>query len=122
MHFSGYGTSAGALCLEDKLGKTHPVQPDALADLFELVAEHVECVILNACYSENQANAIARHINYVIGTSQAISDRAAIAFAVGFYQALGAGCSIEEAYKFGRAQIGLQGIPEKLMLVLIKKS
>jgi hypothetical protein len=33
--------------------------------------------------------------------SQAIGDKAAIEFAVGFYDALGAGRSIEFAYKLG---------------------
>lgn len=122
VHFSGHGTSAGSLCLEDQLGKTHPVQPDALAALFELVADQVQCVVLNACYSETQATAIStKHISYVIGMSQALGDKAAIAFAVGFYQALGGGRSIEDAYKFGCVQIRLQGIPEHLTPVLIKK-
>jgi hypothetical protein len=122
VHFSGHGTSAGALCLEDRQGRTHTVEPDALAALFELVADQVQCVVLNACYSEIQVNAIAIHIPYVIGMSQAIGDKAAIAFAVGFYQALGGGRSIEDAYKFGCVQIRLQGIPEHLTPVLVKKS
>ncbi len=121
VHFSGHGTSAGALCLEDQSGKTHPVEPDALEALFELVADQVRCVVLNACYSEIQANAIGKHIPCVIGMSQAIGDKAAIAFAVGFYQALGGGRSIEDAYKFGSVQIRLQGIPEHLTPVLITK-
>jgi hypothetical protein len=49
VHFAGHGTSTGELCFEDILGKTQPVQPDALASLFELVAEQVSCVVLNAC-------------------------------------------------------------------------
>ena len=60
-------------------------------------------------------------IDYVIGMSSTIGDRAAIAFAVGFYQALGAGRSIEDAYELGRAQIGLQNIPENLTPVLLKR-
>jgi hypothetical protein len=40
-------------------------------------------------------------VGHVIGTRRAIDDKAAIAFAVGFYQALGAGRTIEDAYKLG---------------------
>lgn len=120
VHFAGHGTSTGALCLEDQLGRVRPVNSDDLAALFELVADQVECVVLNACYSEMQAKAIAIHIPYVIGMRRAIGDKAAIAFAVGFYQALGGGRSIEDAYKFGCVQIRLQGIPEHLTPVLIK--
>jgi hypothetical protein len=121
VHFSGHGTPTGALCFEDLAGKTHPIDPDALAALFEQFSGQVNCVILNACYAEIQAKAIAKHIKYVIGMNQAIGDKAAIAFAIGFYQALGGGRSIEEAYKFGCVQIQLQNIPEHLTPVLIKK-
>ncbi len=121
VHFSGHGMSTGELCFEDVLGKTQPVQPDALANLFELVAEQVSCVVLNACYSEIQAKAIAEHIPFVLGMNQAIGDKAAIAFAVGFYKALGAGRSFEDAYKFGRVEIQLESIPEHLTPVLFVK-
>ncbi|HOC21391.1 MAG TPA: CHAT domain-containing protein [Anaerolineae bacterium] len=121
VHFSGHGTSTGALCFENQTGQTQLVQPDALAALFEQFAEEVKCVLLNACYSETQAKAIGKHIKYVIGMNQAIGDKAAIAFAIGFYQALGAGRTIEDAYKLGCVQIRLQGIPEHLTPVLIKE-
>jgi hypothetical protein len=121
VHFSGHGMATGALCFENQMGETHPIQPDALAALFEQFASQVKCVVLNACYSEIQANAIAEHIDYVVGMNQAIGDKAAIAFAIGFYQALGAGRTIEEAYKLGCVQIRLQGVPEHLTPVLVKK-
>ena len=122
VHFSGHGTSEGALCFEDETGQVHFVQPDALAALFEQFAGQVSCVLLNACYSEIQAKAIAEHIDYVIGMNKAIGDKAAIAFTIGFYQALGAGRPIEDAYKFGCVQIRLVVIiPEHLTPVLIKK-
>jgi hypothetical protein len=121
VHFSGHGTSTGALCFENQTGQIQLVQPDALAALFEHFSSQVNCVLLNACYSEIQAKAIAEHIEYVVGMNQAIGDKAAIAFAIGFYQALGAGKLIEDAYKLGCVQIRLQGIPEHLTPVLIKK-
>ncbi|MEH2375791.1 CHAT domain-containing protein [Nostoc sp.] len=121
VHFSGHGTSTGELCFEDLLGKYQPVQLDALAALFELVAEQINCVVLNACYSEAQAKAIADHIPFVIGMNKAIGDQAAIAFAVGFYKALAAGRTIDQAYKFGCVEIRLQGIAEHLTPVLYTK-
>lgn len=120
IHFSGHGTSSGALCFENKVGETHPIQPEALAALFEQFANHLDCVVLNACYSVTQARAIAKHIRNVVGMNKAIGDKAAIAFSIGFYQALGAGRSIEEAYKLGCVQIRLENIPEHLTPVLIK--
>ncbi|MBW4430004.1 MAG: CHAT domain-containing protein [Nostoc desertorum CM1-VF14] len=119
VHFSGHGTSSGELCFESLSGITQLVMPDALAALFEQFANHVNCVILNACYSANQADAISQQIPYVIGMNKMIGDRAAIAFTVGFYQAIGAGKTIEEAYKLGVVQIRLQGIPEHFTPKLI---
>lgn len=121
VHFSGHGTEEGALCFEDEAGESHFVQPDALAALFEQFTDSVKCVLLNACFSEMQADAIGKHIDYVIGMNQEISDKAAISFAIGFYQALGAGRSIEDAYNFGCVQIRLQNIDEHLTPVLIRK-
>ncbi len=121
VHFSGHGTPNGAVCFENEIGERQDVQPDALAALFEQFADQVNCVVLNACYSDVQARAIAKHINYVIGMNTEIGDKAAIAFALGFYQALGAARTIEDAYKLGCVQIRLQGISEHLTPVLIKK-
>ena len=84
-------------------------------------SHHVNCVLLNACYSKDQAKAISKHINYVIGMNKSVSDEASIAFTIGFYQALGAGRTIEEAYELGCAHIELLGISEYQTPVLIKK-
>ena len=121
IHFSGHGDDTGALCFENQIGQVHTVQPESLAALFQHFSKNIKCVLLNACYSEIQAKAISEHIKFVIGMNAAIGDRAAIAFTIGFYQALGAGQSIEESYKLGVIQIQLQGIPEHLTPVLIKK-
>jgi hypothetical protein len=121
IHFSGHGKSTGELCFENEVGKVQPVKPDALAAMFKLFKQQVNCVVLNACYSEIQAVAIAQHIPFVIGMNDAIGDKAAIAFAVGFYKALAANRSIEDAYQFGRVEIQLQGIPEHLKPVLYIK-
>ncbi|MER3493623.1 MAG: hypothetical protein C4323_15630 [Mastigocladus sp. ERB_26_2] len=121
VHFSGHGTGDDGLVFEDETGAAKLVDGEALAGLFALFAEEVECVVLNGCYSEVQAAAIAQHVNYVIGMKKAIADKAAIEFAVGFYDALGSGKSVEFAYKFGCAAIRLAGIPEQLTPTLKKK-
>ncbi|BAY20584.1 hypothetical protein NIES2100_03260 [Calothrix sp. NIES-2100] len=121
IHFSGHGTGDEGLVFEDETGSAKLVDGEALAGLFELFSEQVECVVLNGCYSEVQAEAIAQHVNYVIGMKKAIPDKAAIEFAVGFYDALGAGKPVEFAHKFGCAAIRLAGIPQQLTPVLKKK-
>lgn len=109
------------LVFEDEMEREKLVSGGALAGLFELFTDEVQCVILNGCYSEVQARAIAEHVPYVIGMNDAISDKAAIEFSVGFYKALGAGRPIEFAYKMGCNAIQIEGIPEHLTPVLISK-
>jgi formylglycine-generating enzyme required for sulfatase activity len=108
VHFCGHGGGESGLVFESDEVREQWLQTSALSDLFRLCAQHVECVLLNACYSEVQANAMVEHINYVIGMSQTIQDNAAIAFSKGFYRALGYNHSIEEAYEFGCNAIQLE--------------
>ncbi|MBI3522333.1 MAG: CHAT domain-containing protein [Chloroflexi bacterium] len=119
VHFSGHGTSQGAVCLENDDGSSQPVPPEVLAKLFGLVKASTEVVVLNACYSEKQGAAIAKHVKYVIGMSDAIADKDAIAFSVGFYQGIGAGRSIVDAYSAGCVLMDLKGIPGHLTPVLV---
>ncbi len=121
VHFSGHGAGKNGLVFEDVTGQEKLVSSEALASLFKLFSSRVECVVLNACYSDFQAKAISQYINYVIGMSQSIGDKAAIEFSVGFYTALGAGESIEFAYELGCNAIQLEGISEDLTPVLYKK-
>lgn len=114
VHFCGHGAGADGLALEDNSGQMQLVSSEAIARLFKLFQGTVECVVLNACYSEVQAEAIHQHIDYVIGMSDEIGDRAAIKFAVGFYDGIGANRSYEDAFEFGLNAIDLEGLPETL--------
>lgn len=107
VHFCGHGTGKKGLVFEDRQGNSDLVSTDTLRDFFELFKNRVSCVVMNACYSEVQAEAINQHIQYVVGMNQAIQDKAAIAFSIGFYQALGYGKSVEDAFKFGTNAIQL---------------
>jgi CobQ/CobB/MinD/ParA nucleotide binding domain/CHAT domain len=121
IHFAGHGHGGdkAGLVFEDEVGNFKLVNGTALGALFELFADRVECVLLNACYSVVQANAISQYIPYVIGISQEIGDRAAIAFSVSFYDALSAGRDIEFAFKLGCASIRMEGFDKTP--VLLKK-
>lgn len=120
VHFSGHGAGSEGLALENNSGQMQLVKTETLARLFEFF-DSIECVLLNACYSEAQAEAIYQHVDCVIGMNRAIGDRAAIEFAVGFYDALGADRSYEDAYECGRLNIDLEGIPESSTPVLKSK-
>ena len=123
VHFCGHGLGHQGLVLEAELGKRQLISTQALVGLFELLVNQVECVILNACFSDAQAAVIGEQINYVIGTKNAIRDDAAIAFSQGFYTALFSGEKIESAYKFGKSNIQLEipGLQRKLVPVNTKE-
>lgn len=123
VHFSGHGAGQEGLVFEDAIGQEKLVDSEALAELFELFSDQVECVVLNACYSKFQAEAIAQHIDYVIGMSKEIGDNAAIKFSVGFYTALGAGRPFKFAYKLGcnAIRLELERTPEYLTPIIWEK-
>jgi hypothetical protein len=123
VHFCGHGEGEQGLVLEDETGAVKLVSTEGLASLFSLFStKGLSCVLLNACYSEVQAKAIARHIDSVIGMNQSIGDRAAIEFATSFYDALGAGESVNFAFALGVNAMQLQGIREDHIPKLIQKS
>lgn len=105
VHFCGHGSGEEGIAFEDESGQAKLVGTDALSGFFELFAANLECVVLNACYSEVQAEAIAKHIPYVVGMKRAIGDAAAIEFATAFYDALGAGESFEFAFKLACGRV-----------------
>ena len=107
IHFCGHGSGQEGLIFKVDGGGEQRVRASALASLFRLF-ESVKCVLLNACYSEEQATAIAQYTDYVIGMSNTIQDNAAIAFSKGFYTALGEDCSIERSFEFGKNAIQLE--------------
>jgi N-acetyl-anhydromuramyl-L-alanine amidase AmpD/lysophospholipase L1-like esterase len=121
IHFSGHGEEEG-LCLETENGTTKLIGKSALDSLFSSFSRSVQCVLLNACYSKEQAEVIFKHIPYVIGMQQAIEDEAAIAFAVGFYQAIGEGEDIETAYNIGMASMAMEAEDQKEIPVLLQKT
>lgn len=111
VHFCGHGAGTHGLVLENNSGQMQLVSTESLARLFKSFQD-IECVLLNACYSETQAAAIHQHIDCVIGMNQPIGDKAAIKFAVGFYDALGAGRTYEACFELGCASLDLEGITE----------
>jgi len=80
-----------------------PAQP--LANLLQLCDEHLECVVLNSCYSDVQGNAIANSVPITIGMRDVVADNVAIKFSQGFYDAIGAGKSYEKAFEWGKVAI-----------------
>jgi Cdc6-like AAA superfamily ATPase len=107
VHFCGHGTGERGLVLGEEGGE-QTVTTEAITTLCKLFTNDINCVVLNACDTDQQAERMVQHINYVIGMNQAILDDAAYFFAVGFYRGLSYGESVERAYALGCNAIELQ--------------
>jgi len=111
VHFSGHGSQSG-LCFQTAEGRTQVVSPAAIAEAFGAAGASVRLVVLNACYSEPQADALLAYIDHVVGIGGTIHEETARVFAIGFYGGLGEHESIAVAYRQGQAAIDLQGLPD----------
>ncbi len=113
IHFSGHGSSAEEIILVDSQGLAQAVSKKALINLFKTFKGNIQVVLLNACYSQSQAEGIIEHVPCAIGMSNSIGDKAAISFAASFYRAIGFGRSVREAFEQGLAALMLEGIDEE---------
>jgi hypothetical protein len=85
------------------------VSTTALQATFGAAGSSVKLVVLNACYSEVQAEALVTHVDCVVGVRGWISYDGARNFAIGFYGGLAERESVFTAYKQGCAAVGLEG-------------
>lgn len=121
VHFSGHATGQ-ELVLEDERGEPHLVPPDALAELLSAHSPPIECVLLNACYTDIQGQLISLGVPYTIAISGAISDAAAIEFSRGFYDAIAAGRDFEFAFQEGHRAVRLMNLSDGFTPVLYKET
>jgi hypothetical protein len=120
LHFSGHGSREKGIILEADDGADQAVDGPRLARLLGQFNQNLRCVVLNACYSEEQAHAIAQEVDCVIGMATAVEDTAAIRFAAVFYEALAYGSDVRAAYELGRADVvvgemGQDAVPQLIV-------
>jgi CHAT domain-containing protein len=130
VHFSGHGIDAnsnnitGGIFLQDDKGEAVLVSGEALAGMFGVLLRKIdiEVVLLNSCYSEEQAKTIAEHVPYVIGINDSVKDGVAIEFAAGFYRSMSQyRDEIDFAFDLAKNQIQLTGLPQEDAPVMFKK-
>ncbi len=112
LHFSGHGSPSGEIILNNSQGQAQSVSPEALAELLAVLQGRIECVVLNACFSLEKADALADKVSCVVGMSKEIGDRSAVTFAAGFYRGLGFGRGYYSAFELGRNEIKLLNLPD----------
>jgi esterase/lipase superfamily enzyme len=114
VHFSGHGSPTGEIVLEGAGGKAEAVRGRALAGLFDTL-RGTELIVLNACYSDEQARTLAKVVPQVIGMSREIGDEDALRFAAGFYRGLAFGRDYATAFRLGCNEIDLAGLPDAVV-------
>ena len=87
VHFSGHGSRAQSILFVDDQGKRKPVTKAALVQVFQALRGNIRLVLLNACSTRPQAEAVAGTIDCTIGMREPIGDAAAIVFSASFYRA-----------------------------------
>jgi hypothetical protein len=111
-HFSGHGDAFTGIAVTNDRGGVQPVPPAALSDLFGILRGGLRCVVLNACYTDEQARAIAAHVPCVVGMRSRVRDDTAIRFAAGFYEGIAHARSIRVAFELGRNRLDLHSQPD----------
>lgn len=109
VHFSGHGDAAGLVVIGDD-GRPQPVTPAALTKMIQTTAGTARLAVLNACYSDAQAEALRDAVGCAIGMRGTITDEAARAFAVGLYRGLGYRRSVRNAYEQAEATLDGKGL------------
>ena len=91
-------------------GRAQVVTAQALHDTFGAAGSSVKLVVLSACYSDEQAEALRAHVDCIVGMRGSFGDDAARNFAIGFYGGLGERESVDAAFRQGCAAISLEGL------------
>ena len=107
LHFSGHGDPRGIL-LRGEQEDIKVVGAEALAQTLSLF-NHLEGVVLNACYTAGHAARIAEALPFAIGMEGLMSEQGAQLFAYVFYRAVANGVEIPRAFGEAVASLALEG-------------
>jgi hypothetical protein len=110
VHFAGHGNPDGEILLAGDDGEPQSVTPDALKKLFTALKDNIRVAVFNACFSKPQAQAVTKVIDCAVGMNAKIQDDTAVTFASTFYEAIGFGRSVKQAFDVALAAIAVKGL------------
>jgi hypothetical protein len=110
LHFSGHGTRGRGIAFENRDGNTVLVTKEIFAEVLNLLKDNIRVVVLNACHTRDHTALLLETIDYTVGMNRPVGDRAARVFAAYFYQGLAYGLTVQEAFRSGINELGLEGI------------
>jgi len=99
VHFSAHGGDSEEILLTTREGRPHPIPTKALEQLFKVMRGKIRLVVMNSCFSERQARAIAKFTDGVLGVKLRLPEEVALGFSPRFYKAISEGESVAEAYE-----------------------
>jgi hypothetical protein len=103
VHFSGHGDT-DMLLLDSADGRPHELRDEHLGLLLGAARKPIRLLVLNACFSAEQAAMAAEYVEAAIGMDQSIADDSAKTFAGQFYGSIAAGNSLGNAFLQARVQ------------------
>lgn len=108
------GSSNSGIYLHGDDGGSQLVTPRALAMLIKSATDSARLVVLNACYSDDQAEALLTTVDCVVGMTGVIGDDAARSFAVALYRTLGNRRSVADAFQHAVATLAAKQLPDEI--------
>ncbi len=122
VHISGHGEQ-DSLILEDDRGIATTVSASSLAKLVSRYAQPsgpLRCLLLNACWSRTIGEDASMRVPFVIAMDGPVDDRGILEFSRGFYDALGAGRDVPEAYAEGCNNVELNAPGVRFESILLR--
>lgn len=97
VHFSCHGSPNG-MYLTSENGTAKLINPLVLGNIIKRICPKVKIIVLNTCFSQSYADAIASAIDNVVFFPSSLGDEEAIIFSREFYRALAINKSVRDAY------------------------
>jgi TPR repeat protein len=119
VHFSGHGGHKGLVLSSANGTGARTADAAVLKKMFEMFRGDIRVVILNACTSLPQAEAIADIVGCAIGMRDRISDDAAVTFGSSFYGAVASGRSVQAAYDEACLELAIEHVEDRECPVLV---
>lgn len=106
VHFSGHGNQT-ELAFENAEGRAQPLSNEMLGVLLAATSDRIRLAVFNSCQSATQAELATDYVNFAIGMDTNVEDDRAKTFAAQFYNSLGFGRTLAEAFDQAKAQVTL---------------
>jgi hypothetical protein len=113
LHFSGHGSNE-EIIFEDAAEKSRRVQKRDVIEVFQHLSKRPRIVFLNACWTAENLEELGQVIDFVIATRRKVFDSVAIDFAAKFYELLGNGQPVRNAFNLTRKQFDIDGTKDRV--------